>query len=245
MPEVLRGLRRGKGESFACAPLYFVTASPPQLRRVLERKMLLDGVDYDGLTFKDWARTLIEVRPGRLREQIGFKICALLHARATRPNAVEYLFGDDVEDDAVSYFTYAALVEGALSGHDARRALTEYGVKDDDIACILDLLAELPSSHQGGVGGIFIHLERGRPASYFERFGGRVVAVRGAFQLALALYQRGLLDNRAVREARVALQSKVIFRKPNLDELLKDAVSRGLISADTAKEIVDAGAGSS
>ena len=56
MPEVLRGLRRGPGPGFACAPLYFVSASPPQIRGVVQRKMLMDGVEYDGIIFKDWLK---------------------------------------------------------------------------------------------------------------------------------------------------------------------------------------------
>ncbi|HQF25177.1 MAG TPA: hypothetical protein PL065_17065, partial [Polyangiaceae bacterium] len=102
MPEVLRGIRRGTTAAFACAPLYFVSASPPQLRAVITRKMLLDGVEYDGITFKDWAKTIMQRRPGRLKEQVGFKICALLEGRRRRPMASEYLFGDDVEKDAVA-----------------------------------------------------------------------------------------------------------------------------------------------
>src|SRR5437868_8900070 len=41
---LLRALRRGSGEESALVPLYFISGSPPQLRRVVERKMLLDGV---------------------------------------------------------------------------------------------------------------------------------------------------------------------------------------------------------
>ena len=62
MPELVRGLRKGRGAGVACAPLYFITASPPQLRSALENKMLLDGVEFDGITFKDWLRTLIPTR---------------------------------------------------------------------------------------------------------------------------------------------------------------------------------------
>src|SRR5690606_37832680 len=52
---LLRALRRGvapPGLTLA-NPIYFVSASPPQLRTVIQRKMLLDGVEHDGITFKD------------------------------------------------------------------------------------------------------------------------------------------------------------------------------------------------
>src|SRR5687767_10422110 len=61
---LLRALRRGPGDRTALVPLYFVSGSPPQLRRVIERKMILDGVEFDGITFKDQLGLL---RSGRVR----------------------------------------------------------------------------------------------------------------------------------------------------------------------------------
>ena len=110
MPEVLRGIRRGPGPGYGCVPLYFVTASPPQLRGVLEHKMILDGVEFDGITFKDWWRIMKQGRPGRFLDQVGFKVCALLEGRRRRPLATEYLFGDDAESDADAFALYASLV---------------------------------------------------------------------------------------------------------------------------------------
>ena len=100
MAEVLRGLRRGVGKKFRCTPLYFITASPPQLRRVLEHKMLKDGVEQDGLIFKNWMACLWQGKPRRLFDQLGFKLLALLTLRLEYPLASEFLFGDYVECDA-------------------------------------------------------------------------------------------------------------------------------------------------
>ena len=82
---LLRALRRGPGEHSAVNPLYFVSGSPQQLRSVIERKMLLDGVDFDGITFKNqWG--LVRAGRGReIKEQVGYKVAALLlyHRRTT------------------------------------------------------------------------------------------------------------------------------------------------------------------
>jgi hypothetical protein len=179
MPEVLRGLRHGPGERYAAVPLYFLSASPKELRKVLERKMLLDGVEYDGLILKDWTRAILGGRPGRLKEQVGFKLCALLTAWRSRTTAVEYLFGDDTEQDAEAFHLYAQMLAGELRGEQADRAMALAAVATDDRACVHALLRTLPATH-GSVGRAFIHLERGTPPSFFSKFGGLVVPVKGA-----------------------------------------------------------------
>ncbi|MEE8409222.1 MAG: phosphatase domain-containing protein [Myxococcota bacterium] len=234
MPEVLRGLRRGPGPGFACAPLYFVSASPPQMRRVLQRKMLLDGVEYDGIIFKDWVGVLTGLKPGRLKQQAGFKLCALLTGRQRRPRSRELLFGDDVEQDAEAFDLYARLVSGEVEGDAAEEAMTEVGIADDDRACIRDLLAST-SPGTGDVERIFIHLERGTSPTYFERFGRRVVPVQGAVQLALALYGLDLVQAESVQQVCDAVIAEL--PRVDIDGLVEDAVDRGLVDQGRVAQV--------
>ena len=233
MPEVLRALRRGPGPRFAAAPIYFVSASPPELRPVIVRKMLLDGVEYDGITCKDWLATLRGLRPGRLREQVGFKLCALLEGRRRRPAARELLFGDDVEKDAQSYWLYARLISGELCHGDADSALEAAGVGAADRACVLAMRAELPAT-LGAVERAFIYLDRGTSPAELAPFAPLVVAVRDALQLALALRELGLVDERAARETARALAGAARKARGDPGESARDAVARGLCSAATA-----------
>ncbi|MBI4699684.1 MAG: hypothetical protein HY744_00720 [Deltaproteobacteria bacterium] len=239
MPEVLRALRRGTGPGFGACPIYFVSASPPQLRPVVARKMLLDGVEYDGITFKDWRAVLRGLRPGRLREQVGFKLCALLTGRASRPLAREWLFGDDVEQDALAYSLYAQLLSAELGGPDAEAALAAAGVAADDRACILALRSRL-APRTGAVQRAFIFLDRGTPPAHFDCFAPLVVPVRDALQLALALQQLGLVDERAAAQVTLALKADRRSAALRLDRSVEDAVARGLVSAELAR---DAGRG--
>lgn len=236
MPEVIRGLRRGTTPVFACAPLYFVSASPPQLRSVIKRKMLLDGVDYDGITFKDWVRTLKERRPGRLHEQVGFKICALLEGRRRRPQACEYLFGDDYEKDATAYSLYAKIVAKELADPELDDVLAAEGVKPDDRDCVRHLRASLPEQ-LGPVRRIFIHLEKKTEPSAFDAFGSNLLPTRNAFQLALALAELGVVDAKTVRQAARAMQTSTMFGRVDFDDLMADAIARGLVSAENAREL--------
>jgi hypothetical protein len=233
MPEILRGLRRGPGEDYACAPLYFVSASPPQMRRVIERKMLMDGVEYDGIILKDWFKTLRQLRPGRLKEQAGFKICALLAGRLTRPQSVESLFGDDVESDAEAFYIYSHLLSGDRSTGEINQMMVEAGVKRDDQRCIRKLLDHL-GPERGRVARVFIHLEHDTPVEQFKRLAPQVAPVKGAVQLSLALYGMNLVDVETVQRATAAVQASP--SPPDIKALAKEAVSRKLVKKKQVQE---------
>jgi hypothetical protein len=228
MPEVLRSLRRGAGEEVALHPIYFISASPPFLRSSIEGKMLRDGVENDGITFKDWLRTLLELRPDRLFEQVGFKTAALLRGRLDRISAEEYLFGDDYEKDAEAFSIYAAFLSGELDASALEAALAANGVAEADRRLILNDASAFPAQ-RGRVKKIFIHLERNSRPESFERFGTSVVPVRGAYQLALVLEQDGLVGPTALAAVREALREAPNYRYAKFEELEQDAKKRGIL----------------
>ena len=71
---LLRELRNGPGTGNEKKPIYFISASPPQLAKVLEEKMELDDIRHDGITFKDQMRNLRRGKFRKLREQYAFKL---------------------------------------------------------------------------------------------------------------------------------------------------------------------------
>jgi hypothetical protein len=236
MPEVIRGLRHGPGEEYAGTPLYFVSASPPQLRKVIEHKMLMDGVEYDGITSKDWLRCLLQLSPGKLREQVGFKLCALLAGKLNRPAALEYLFGDDVEEDAAAFNLYALIVNRDLSAGDAATAMRESGVKRDDRRSAFGLLETLPRK-LGRVERIFINLERNTDPEKFEQYGDLVAPVRGAGQLAFALFEMRLINAGAAVNVIEAIRARSRDPEQLVELLTRDALERGLLSAGNAETL--------
>jgi hypothetical protein len=229
MPAVLRGLRRGAAPEYACVPLYFVTGSPPFLRSGIEERMLMDGVEYDGIIFKDWMKTLRHRRPGRLKEQVGYKVCALLTGRISRPRAAEYLFGDDVEQDALAFDLYARILEGGISAGETVSRLIEAGVPKADRKNIFTLLDRLPL-RRGPVNRIFIHLARSTPPEMFDGYGERVLPVRSSYQLALALYELSLTDRQTVEQTHAAVFGAADDTEARVREEADDALERGLIS---------------
>ena len=186
---LLRGLRHGPGESMALVPLYFVSASPPQLRRVIEKRMTLDGVQFDGIAFKDQLGLLTR---GRLREvlgrQVGYKLKALLLYRRTLPPDAPWLcFGDDAESDAEIFALFGKISAG-LRGEALAKELERHRVHPTDVSIVQALSASWP------VGGdpvreIYIHLAVGRDPESFD--DERVVATESYLQTAIVLAHRG------------------------------------------------------
>lgn len=236
MTDILRGVRRGPGPEFASAPLYFVSSSPPQLRPVIARKMLLDGVQPDGFTFKDWGTTLRQLRPGRLKDHLGFKLAALLYGRRARQRAVEHLFGDDVERDAETYALYSSILSEEVSPSRLEAILVDAGVRDVDRWAIGDLLGSLPRP-LGSVGSIHVLMVRSADPDNIETRWPTVRAVRDAFQLALSLFEQGLVDARCVEDARAGVQRGARLDDGELLRREEDAVRRGLVSPERVAEI--------
>ena len=78
--------------------IYIVSGSPEQLRRVLERKLRIDGIRWDGFTLKPQLRYIARGRFRFVKDQLSYKLGALLESRAGMPHEIdEYLFGDDAD----------------------------------------------------------------------------------------------------------------------------------------------------
>ena len=177
MARLLRELRRGPGRRTRDTPLFFLSASPKQLRPVIERKMGLDGISFDGTTFKDWGRVFRSARPKRIKEQIGFKMTALLTSRTQMPEgAHEILLGDDLETDPVTYALYADALASRIPTDELAQVLRRNGVGAGDAAHIERLRRELRPGR--GVARAFIRLERHDDPDDFLPFGPGVVGCR-------------------------------------------------------------------
>ena len=182
---LLHALRRGRdGQAFH--PLYFVTASPHQIRGSVTRKMLLDGVEFDGIVFKDWGRVLLRGGPGRLKEHLAFKLAALLVLAADLPSSTRlHLFGDDAEADPLAYTLFADVAAGRLRGEALRAKLIEHGVRKGTAAPLVEAAERLPAAER--VAGIYIRLVRAPDGARIREYADRVIGWPTAADLAVAL----------------------------------------------------------
>jgi hypothetical protein len=235
MARLFREIRRGPGDEVRDTPLYFVSASPAQLRAVIEQKMVLDGIGFDGTTFKNWSAVVRRLRFRRLREQVGFKLTALLSGRADLPRgATEILIGDDLETDPLTYALYADILAGRIPIGDLERILLLNGVMDSDARYIVSLRRELRPGR--GVRRAFIRMERHADPDVFKPYGPGIVGCRGPFQIACALWVQGSIAADGI--LRVA--SDLLHRGLTSDEIvtrLKDLCRRAIVSCDQADEV--------
>lgn len=231
MAPVLRALRFGPGKQSAQTPFYFLTASPPFLMKELYRKMLMDGIQWDGITSKDWGTILLKRRkPAWLGRQVAFKLCALLHQRTYLPkNAREILIGDDAETDAVAYTLYADLVAGNIHGNELGTILTDEGCDTDERDEVMETYNDLDFRGEA-VEYIYIYLVKGTGPAAFTRFGKDLIPCRSPFQIALHLALGGSIKSQAVIDSARDLIKKQKTDVSGLSEQVSDGLSRSIFS---------------
>lgn len=228
--ELLRELRVAAAGN---ALIYFISGSPRQMRGVLTEKLKLDGIHFDGFILKDNLSNLLRLRFRAIKEQVGYKLPALLSARFGAPEgARETLFGDDAERDALVYSLYADLLARRVDVGTLRRVLDQAGVYPDSRELIEDSLARLP--RQDPVQRIIIHLDRKSPPMHFDVYGPRVVPVYNYFQAALTLYQDSRLGAGAVGRIGTALVERYEYTLPMLVRSFQDALRRQIVDREAA-----------
>jgi hypothetical protein len=237
MAPLLREVRRGPGRESRQTPLYFISASPSQLRGVIQRKMLLDGLEFDGTVFKDWVGVVASLRLRRLKEQLGFKLTALLHNRRELPEgAEEVLIGDDLEADALTFTLFADALARRIDERQLMRILLAQGVAYDDAQDICRRALELPGGG-GAVKRAYIRLERHDEAEAFLDYAPGVLACRGAFQMAVSLWQDGSISVEAVERVAADLRERGRTAE-ELASRLADCCRRGLCPTGVGVELL-------
>lgn len=211
------------------AGLYILSGSPSQMRRVIIEKLELDGIKWDGLVLKPSLNRLLRGRFRFLRDQVSYKLHALLSSRTTFSEPFEeVMFGDDAEADAFVYSLYSDLCAGRVGLDLLAQVLELARAYDDDAAELLELAAKVPKAEIGR--RIFIHLERLEPSDVFAQFGTRVFAFHNYFQPALMLLQDGLIDAQAVLRVGLELVRAHAFSPDALGASYADLARRRVLS---------------
>lgn len=227
--------------------VHFLSASPPQIGAAIREKLAIDGIEYDGITFKDQVGHIVRGRFDALREQIGYKLEKLLvSARSIDAGAREFLFGDDWESDPFVYSLYADLLAGRIAPATLEAVLERAGVHRHYVGRIESHLSWIEEAPRHTVGGIFILRQRRVLPVELETLGARLAWFDNYFECALCLYARGLVSAEAVVE--VARESRLPQRavgasfasaseRQGMDRGYLEVPRRGLIRAGLMKPV--------
>ena len=230
---LIRALKRRALEQERAAYVYFISASPPQIGRAIRQKLDLDGIDADGIVFKDQLHHLVRGRFRYLREQIGYKLVELLKARLDAPaHAVEFLFGDDWESDPLIYSLYADVVSGALDRELLAEILVRLRIDPARLVEIKALASRV--APEDVVHRIYINLERRTPPGRFAPFGPRLVPTFNYFQTALVLHRDGVLAWTDVHGVGRSLLDRSGYTPIHLRNSVDDLRRRGVLPARSA-----------
>ncbi len=216
------------------AGIHILSGSPEQMRKVLEEKLRLDGIAWDGFVLKPSLNRLLRGQLRFLRDQISYKLGALLRSRvASKVDADEVMFGDDAEADAYVYSMYSDLCAGRMTPADLGQVLAAARAYEGDAEELVALAEQLQPADVGR--RIFIHLERVQPSIAFDVFGPRVCAFHNYFQPALVLIEEGLLSAEAALRVGLALVAIYSFSPDALGASFQDLARKDLLSVKTGE----------
>lgn len=187
-------------------PLYFISASPPQMESRIAEKFTIDNIKPFGCFYKDNLRNLTPKRFWRLNKQVGYKIQALLQLRLKLKEEVKQIcWGDDSESDAIIYNLYSDICARRIGPQDLRNVLKNLSVTGEQIDEILLLQSQVPENDP--VEKIYINLAVDTDPDYYLKFGRRTLPTYNTFQVACDLYQ----DRRISLEAVSTIAQDMIF----------------------------------
>jgi hypothetical protein len=229
---LITGLRETATQAGREVRVHFMSASPPQIAKAIKQKLALDGIEYDGIVFKNQLQHLVRGRFRNLREQVGFKLTELLKSRSDIPaGSREMLFGDDWESDPIIYSLYADILAGRIASDELGDVLRTIGV---DPRLIAEAQERAAVARRGeAVEKIYINLERRTPPTTFRCFGPRLVPTFNYFQTAACLFADGYLMLPAVVRVAEAMVQDAGYTPGSLANSLADIARRGHLQAAT------------
>jgi hypothetical protein len=222
--------------------IHILSGSPEQMRRRLEDKLRLDGITWDTFTLKPNLQNVLRLRFRALRDQLGYKLPALLWARtnagAAFAGARETLFGDDAEADAFVYSIYADVMAGRV-GEELLRAIATRGRIYEDVVTSMLRSVRLVSGDDV-VERILIHLERQTSPGDFHVYGRRVVPFYNYLQAAFVVNEDGRLPADGVLRVATEMVTQHRFDGDALARSYADLGRRGHLQGTRATEIAQA-----
>ncbi|MCX7978297.1 MAG: hypothetical protein N2578_04780 [Bdellovibrionaceae bacterium] len=214
----------------AVFPIYFITASPPQMEERISEKFTIDDIVPLGSFYKDNLRNLRPGRFARLTRQIGYKLQALMQLRSRlHPEVQMTCWGDDSESDAIIYNLFSDICARRITPGDLRFILDRLHVFPEQIEVIFDLQSRVPVHDP--VERIYINLATDTDPEYYSKFGRRTLATWNTFQTAVDLFQNGRISAESVCRIALDIINKYGFTVEEISYSLDDLIRRRVLGA--------------
>ncbi|MCC6137358.1 MAG: hypothetical protein IT287_01910 [Bdellovibrionaceae bacterium] len=224
--------KNGKGTF----PIFFITASPPQMEKKIREKLESDNILPLGIFFKDNLKNLWPGRFWKLRQHVGYKVGSLLYLRTLlKENVTQVLWGDDSETDAIIYSLYSDLCSRRLAGDECDKILKNFQVTNEQFTRIESALAQIPVVDP--VEKIYINLAIDTDPEYYLKFGRRMIPSYNALQIALDLYQDGRLSLEHVLQVGKDLLINYSYSTDELQRSVDELIRRQVIGEQTYLEL--------
>ena len=234
---LVRALISSRGESEIPFPLYFISASPPQMERKIRGKLEIDGVIPYGAYFKDNLRNLKPKRLWRLNKQLGFKLQALMELRKRLKDDVKQIFwGDDSENDADVYNLYSDICARRIDESELLNVLEYFSVEDRQRDYILSLRDEIPNHDP--VKRIYINLANDTDPDFYTKFGRRTLATYDTFQAALDLFRYEFIGDVEVVKVGQDMIMNYGFTQDEIAQSFEELLDREVIGKAVADELL-------
>lgn len=222
--------------------IHILSGSPEQMRKRLEEKLKLDGIAWDSFTLKPNLQNMLRLRFRALRDQLGYKLPALLTLRTAEGESLagvrESLFGDDAEADAFVYSLYGDIMAGRV-GEELVQQVCERGrVYEDVMEGILRSVRLVKP--EPVVERIFIHLERQSAPRDFQIFGTRAVPFYNYLQTAYVLHEDGRLAPESLLRVAGEMVVQHRFDGDALAKSYADVAKRGHLAGTKLDQIAAA-----
>jgi len=225
--------------------VHILSGSPEQMRSRLEDKLRIDGVTWDSFTLKPNLQNVLRFRFRAVKDQLGYKLPALLGSRAklavsgeAASTSTETLFGDDAEADAYVYSLYADFVAGRV-GEEVLLGVLEGGrVYDDIVAETMEIARSIERADV--VERILIHLDQQTPPADFEPYGPRAVPFYNYLQAAFVLHEDARLSAEGVLRVATELVTEHHFDGDSLARSYMDLARRGHLRGTRLDALGDA-----
>lgn len=223
--------------------IHILSGSPEQMRSRLEDKLRLDGIRWDAFTLKPNLKNVLRLRFRAVKDQLGYKLPALLRARLGAPqeaaaNMHETLFGDDAEADAFVYSLYADIMAGRV-GEELVHTVCELGRVYEDVREDTLRWVRLVKPDKV-VERILIHLEQQTAPDDFHVYGSRVVPFYNYLQAAFVVHEDGRLPADGVLRVAAELVTQHRFDGDALARSYAELARRGHLAGTKIDALQDA-----